>query len=242
MSDAFTFFRSYYEAAKELTDKQRLAFFDAIILYGIEGDETERTGIAKAMFSLVKPTIDKSKARATAGAKGGKNKTASSDEQASSKPQAKAKQTSSDISEDQDKDEDEDEDVGYRIPPVPPSPPSGEDGATLDDARGSSPFEQFWQAYPKKVGKQAALKAWKRIRPTVALCDQILQAVDAQKQCEQWRRENGRYIPNPVTWLCQGRWEDEADAAADAQAQTSNPFLALARELEGEGGGTCDPF
>ena len=26
-------------------------------------------------------------------------------------------------------------------------------------------------------------------------------------------KDNGQYIPNPATWLNQGRWEDELEAA-----------------------------
>ena len=36
-----------------------------------------------------------------------------------------------------------------------------------------------------------------------------MQAVDAQKRSDQWRRENGRYIPNPSTWLNGGYWDNE---------------------------------
>jgi hypothetical protein len=31
---------------------------------------------------------------------------------------------------------------------------------------------------------------------------------------EQWRRDDGRFIPHPATWLNQRRWEDEAEPAA----------------------------
>ena len=62
-------------------------------------------------------------------------------------------------------------------------------------------FDEFWNAYPKKVGKQYALKAWRKIKPTAELHEAIMQAVNAQKHSEQWRRDNGRFIPNPATWL-----------------------------------------
>jgi len=69
-------------------------------------------------------------------------------------------------------------------------------------------FETFWLQYPKKVGKAAAMKAWKRVKPDAALYDRIMQAVEKSKQSEQWTREGGRYIPNPATWINQGRWDD----------------------------------
>lgn len=70
-------------------------------------------------------------------------------------------------------------------------------------------FKEFWRHYPRKVGKGAAEKAWDKIKPGKALLSLILSALDQQKKCEQWQRENGRYIPNPSTWLNQKRWEDD---------------------------------
>lgn len=70
-------------------------------------------------------------------------------------------------------------------------------------------FEEFWAAYPKKVGKKAAEAAWKKIKPDTALHDRIMTAIGRARVTEQWQRENGRYIPNPATWLNQGRWDDE---------------------------------
>lgn len=78
----------------------------------------------------------------------------------------------------------------------------------------SERFALFWKAYPKKVGKGAAEKSWKKIKPSAELFDRIMAAIDAAKASEQWQREDGRYIPNPATWLNQSRWEDELPAAA----------------------------
>ena len=75
-----------------------------------------------------------------------------------------------------------------------------------DNKRTDKCFEMFWQAYPKKVGKQAALKAFQRVKTPV---ETLLTAIERQKCGDQWSRENGRYIPNPATWLNQGRWDDE---------------------------------
>ena len=81
----------------------------------------------------------------------------------------------------------------------PYNPPKGE----TDEA-----FEEFWEAYPKKVGKKDARKAFDKAIKTVDL-DTILQAIEVQKDSDQWSRDNGKYIPNPSTWLNQGRWDDE---------------------------------
>ena len=83
-----------------------------------------------------------------------------------------------------------------------------------------SDFDAFWSAYPKKVGKQAAIKSYeKALKLTDA--DTILKAIERQKKSEQWTRDNGRYIPNPTTWLNQGRWDDvtERDAGQDNETR-----------------------
>jgi len=70
----FLFFRNYYEAARGLKDKDRLALYDAIIGYSLNGDELDITGIAKSMFALILPSLRKSRGNAISGAKGGKAK------------------------------------------------------------------------------------------------------------------------------------------------------------------------
>lgn len=70
-------------------------------------------------------------------------------------------------------------------------------------------FNEFWTAYPKKVGKKAAEAIWKRLKPDAELHDRIMTAIGRARVTEQWTRDGGRYIPNPATWLNQGRWDDE---------------------------------
>ena len=67
-------------------------------------------------------------------------------------------------------------------------------------------FDKFWSAYPKKVGKQDAKKAFKSVKEPI---ETLLSAIERQKCGSQWSKDNGQYIPHPATWLRQGRWEDE---------------------------------
>lgn len=73
-------------------------------------------------------------------------------------------------------------------------------------------FEAWWVEYPKKAGKQAARKAWNKIKPDAALYSRIIDATKAQRTSEQWRKENGQFIPDPSKWLNQGRWDDDLAA------------------------------
>ena len=73
---------------------------------------------------------------------------------------------------------------------------------------------KFWPAYPKKVGKDAALKAFEKRDPDSMLVELMLKAIEAQSKLKQWTDEGGKYIPNPATWLNEGRWKDETKPVA----------------------------
>jgi hypothetical protein len=77
-------------------------------------------------------------------------------------------------------------------------------------------FETFYNAYPRKRARAAAMKAWDKLQPDLDLQGAILRAIEQQRGCEQWRRDNGAYIPHPATWLNGRRWEDVV--AADRPA------------------------
>jgi len=70
-------------------------------------------------------------------------------------------------------------------------------------------FEQFWKAYPRKKAKGRAEQAWRKVVPQGGLLDTILAAIEVQKHCRDWTKDNGEFIPYPATWLTARRWEDE---------------------------------
>ena len=178
---AFTFLRSFYEAACELTDKELQAdFLMAICNYGLNGKEPELSGEFKAMFILIKPVLDVSLMRAEAGSAGGRgNRKKLADE--------------SNFEADKEKEyEKEDE---------------KEKGVKKIDAD----FETFWKEYPRKTGKGDAKRAFKKALQKGATLESLVSAVRRQKCGSQWTRDGGQYIPHPATWLNQERWEDEVD-------------------------------
>lgn len=95
-------------------------------------------------------------------------------------------------------------------------------------------FARFWAAYPRKTGKGEARKVFEKINPSESLTERMIEAVQAQAQSSQWRREGGQFIPHPATWLRQGRWEDEPDNTGDGAPR--NLFAEYAIALEAEGG------
>lgn len=86
-------------------------------------------------------------------------------------------------------------------------------------------FAAFWKAYPKKKGKTDALKAFKKLKPTQGMIDQMLAAIEKQKKSDQWQREHGQYIPYPAKWLKHGQWEDEVEESATHIPRVSAPLM-----------------
>ncbi|MBE3119592.1 MAG: hypothetical protein IMZ50_12670, partial [Candidatus Atribacteria bacterium] len=68
-----------------------------------------------------------------------------------------------------------------------------------------SEFADFWKAYPRKVGKGAARKAWKATTGKRPELPCLLAAVAKAKGSDQWVKEGGQFIPHPATWLNQER-------------------------------------
>lgn len=71
-----------------------------------------------------------------------------------------------------------------------------------------SGFEDFWAAYPRKVGKFAAQREWQKLSPSADVQKEMAAALEWQVPL--W--DDPQYIPHPRTWLHQGRWMDEPPA------------------------------
>lgn len=77
---------------------------------------------------------------------------------------------------------------------IPPASPDG--------------FAEFYEKYPKKVGKPAALKAFRSARVNGHL-PELLADIESRITGGEWAPEKQQFIPNPATYLNQRRWEDE---------------------------------
>ncbi len=93
-------------------------------------------------------------------------------------------------------------------------------------------FLKFWQAYPKKTAKQAALKAWNKLKPDEVLLKTIINALEIQKKSDQWHKEGGQYIPYPATWINGRRWEDEPNESGSGKPKESKPSYNLDKIME----------
>lgn len=69
-------------------------------------------------------------------------------------------------------------------------------------------FSEFWKHYPRKVAKADAEKAWKAARINGEF-QSVIDAIEQQKQSDQWTKDGGQFIPYAATWIRKKRWADE---------------------------------
>lgn len=96
-----------------------------------------------------------------------------------------------------------------------------------EDLRGPEiAFSDFWEMYPRKVGKAAAEKRWTSLTGRGRVNSrQIMDGLEAW--LAEWRRKGTEqdFIPHASSWLNQRRWEDEltSSAPADPYANLASP-------------------
>lgn len=104
---------------------------------------------------------------------------------------------------DVDGDKDVDVDI-YSNPPTSPRRGSGRKKSADMDG-----FTLFWQEYPRKAAKAAALKVWQKLNPSPDLVERILAHVRDHKRSPDWIKDGGQFVPYPATFLNGQRWEDD---------------------------------
>lgn len=85
----------------------------------------------------------------------------------------------------------------------------------------ASSFETWWFAYPHKVGKQDALKAFEVIAKAGRVSfEQLMNGLAAYQRT----KPPDRAWCNPATWLRQGRWDDEPASEAPGSPRGGGTF------------------
>jgi len=69
-------------------------------------------------------------------------------------------------------------------------------------------FAEFWNLYPRRIGKASAAKAWKKLECSKNY-EAIMTAVEKWIESPQWKKDGGQFIPHPATWLNREGWNDE---------------------------------
>ncbi len=177
----FTFYRSYFQALSKLPRERRLSALEAVIGYALDGVEPEGLDDMQAMaFLLIRPTLDSGRKKAAGGKLGG------------SKTQAKRKDTAS--KGEKEKEIEDEIEIEKEL-----------ENELEDECLWREGFDSFWDLYPVKVGKANAIKLWQEMLPEAgAVCD----GVRLWLRSEQWKRENGRFIPRAAKFLQEKHYLD----------------------------------
>ena len=173
-------------AITALSDDEAGRLAKALWAYTMTGERQEIQGAEKAVLAMIMLTLSEdekrdaeiSVVRALAGAKGGKQTQANAKQ-----TEAIAKQTEANASNCSNKNKSKNKNKETDIL-----------------------FERFWTAYPRKVNKPGAKRAFEKINPDEQLLETMLKAIEQQKRSAQWQEM--QYIPHPATWLNQERWKD----------------------------------
>lgn len=179
----FTWYRSYYDALKELPAEEFRDIVLAVCAYALDGEEPELSGVARAIFTLIRPTLEVGRSKAENRSRAEQTvlsaeQTGNRPEQTKNKPeqtQNKRKQTENKTEqtrkekEEEKEREKESENDSYCSPP-PPSGPKRFVPPTLAEvqsyvAERQSPvdpqgFIDFYASKGWMVGK-TPMKDWK---------------------------------------------------------------------------------
>lgn len=93
--------------------------------------------------------------------------------------------------------------------------------------RSASRFDEFYQAYPNRVGRKRAHEAWQR-QGLEDIAQQLID--DVQRRAKEDGRWLNGYVPDPVTYLEEERWTDELQprrAASEPAPPAPTPQTAL---------------
>ena len=68
-------------------------------------------------------------------------------------------------------------------------------------------FENFWQQYPRKIGKLTAKRSWEKLSQENQ--QKALEAIVEHRKYWSAKGTDWEFIPHASTWLNQERFEDE---------------------------------
>lgn len=185
----FKFYKSYWDVAKELSDKDRLLFFDALMEKQFTGKEPKLNGMSNFAYVSQKHSIE-------AQIKGWEDKTNTklSEKQVINTPMLPPS-------------------VGAMLPPsAPPSiqvevkeEEKVKVEVEVEDLMSDNDFfEKFWNMYDKKVGnKQGCMKKFKRLK------SEEVQKIFNTLPSFIASIKDKKFQPFPETYINQKRWNDE---------------------------------
>lgn len=225
----------FLEELDGLSDEEYGRLIRAMQVYSISGEEPELEGVERLFWKRCRNTIDRynesyekrNTSNAENGRKGGRPRKQAVFEETQENPNNpigfSETQKNPSVFEETQKSQTKSE-AKSKTNSITPIAPKGE-------KRSDAEFEIFWNAYPTKVGKQPARKAFNKVKVPV---ETLVAAIERQKCSSQWSKDGGQYIPNPATWLNQGRWTDELPEKHEPQQELDADVISAIQRMLAE--------
>lgn len=235
--EQFTFYRSYYEALKDLPEKERAKVLFAILDYALdEQTPNELTGICSACFKLIRPTLDSGRIKAA----NRKNKTKTNEEQneneTETKPEQKRKEKEGEKEEECEKEREGESEYDSSNPQTPFD-------LTDDELREIRQEQAEVETAARRVGLPASTLADQDCMDSLRAehgADNLLKAIGklqgAPEKSRNWRYVGGilrREKAAGYSW--RDKPPESGGTTATGGAQTTNPFVRLAQKYEEQG-------
>ena len=99
----------------------------------------------------------------------------------------------------------------------------------LDTRELAREFDQLWDAYPRPTSRPKAHLAYLIARKGGATLEQMLAALDWQRQQPSWLRDEGTYVPSLTNWLKDERWLDRRPTQGQVSEKTARTLAAVAK-------------
>lgn len=248
--EQFTFYRSYYDALKNLPEKERAKVLFAILEYALdEQEQNNLEGICAACFLLIRPTLDSGrikaanrKNKAKTSEEQNENKTETNEEQTKNKTKTKAEQNRKEKEKESEREVEKEREVEVESEHDSITPNPSYD-LTDDELRRLRQEQQDVETAAKRVGLPvSAMSDYDTMDNLRAEhgADNLLKAINriqgAAEKCRSWRYVSGILRKEKTagyTWAERAA-ESGGGTAGDAeQVLTRNPFALQSLKCRG---------
>lgn len=197
---ALPIYQEQMDILSSLPEEGMAHVIKAMFAYAQDKEIPELEVWEKALFDSFKISIDKSKAKAENGAKGG-SKSEASDKQT----EANDKQTQANESKPEARNKQEE------INEKEQTRRDKESNSSRTPSAKASDFDRLWELYPRKEGKQAAFEAYKRAIHDGTPIQVIEDGIKRYKEHLRIKRTEPRFIKQGATFFRQRAWMDVFD-------------------------------
>ena len=172
--DSMVIYRSFYDAIKELPEQNQLEILKQIFEFGLDGIESQLTGLSKTIWILIKPNLEANRTKWESGCKAKQKQKRSKTE---AKPKQERSETEANVDVDVDVDENEDVDVDVKV--------------KID----LSDLSEFEAKYDKNILEE--FKAyWTETNSKGKMRFQAEKFFDISKRLATWQRNQTKFLQN----------------------------------------------